>query len=685
LIKKKQARYTKEFWKQLINLPLTLATCVAISGGLLIVLLLMEQFTTVLIGASVLFSILLSVLMTTHVGVVPTTGTVKENRIAATLMLIFVILWGIFNSFYTSQNIYQYRDPSVYNITARWLVDNDSLVIPLDTTLSEGTEEEFINQDSGFHPATDDSSRLYPQGLHLLPAFSASIGRFSNVSYAFKANVIIAAIALLVFYAFMRSFILPRYALLGTITLSFTLPFLYFSRDMYTEPLLLLFVFSGLLTTRFAMTSTSRLVWMISGMCFGATTLVRADSYFIFIGAVSFVTIYLASASKTKRMKKLEELLIFGSALVVFSIIGLLDLSQLSKYYFHTLKLQNFALVFYLLSAMTAISLMIVALCWRTKLLKKTKKLKSIRTVNAVLFLVPAMIFLVSLVPTIGGRISYEIRDIAAFQSPIIIKNTLSSGIENPLNWFVWYLGLPISVLAVLGLLKALKYGMQDKKQYTLLFLGIFLSLLFLYLYDPRITSDHVWASRRFLPIIFPGVVFLSMFGFQYVQDFLTTNKVRIALNSTVVLMIAGSVLSSSNFYIFQRTHTPSLSQVNGLCDVLPENSSVMLAGTLSLVGVQTIRNYCGVETHGYSGTLSTEAYVKFYEYSKKKQKTPVVAFYFTQHGVTTPNSVATRLGEYHLKDIKKVFRTAPTEMHVGKQEITVGILQSSGDLRPLD
>lgn len=698
MAKKRKARVNKKkpetennpFWAFLDRLPIFLSFSFAIFGAFLLVLLILEQYRNWYILASAIFSFTVSFLIIKKNLKPIISGSLRETRIVNIIALVFILGWMIFNSFYASQNIFQLRDPSVYNITSRWLMDHENLNIPVDNSLlADNTNKAgFKNQGPGFYESSKGEGRVYAQGIHLLPALTSLTGRLTDESKALKTNVLIGAMALLSLFGFMKLLVRPRFALLGVMTFSVSLPFLYFSRDMYSEPLLIMFLFAGLTALYQAMKSNIRTLWIVSGLLFGATTFARTDSLLIFAGLIAATSVYLVFVKKKQLSNELKNYLLFTLSFTLFGIIGWLDLILLSKYYYRTLAAeQDINLVPLALFVLFIFGFAFVYISSKTKFLKMiiTHKVK----LSIVLFISLSIILTIVVVSPLlqtNSTHSYEIREIGAFQSPILIRNTTEHiPAESSSVWIERYFSLVVAVLAIVGLFILVNKILKEKdKIYLLPFLLISLGLIILYFYDPKITPDHVWASRRFLPVIFPAVIIYSMIALERFDSRLKSTKHKTAYFIVVALLVIYPVFHKSKFYILEKTHEPSLTQIGSLCGELPENSVVLLAGTLSQIGVQTIRTYCKVDTYGYYGLLSTEAYQEFYKYSESIGKTPIVAFFFNEHGVTTLHSVATRLGEYHIKDIEKLFNGLPTKMYEGDQEITAGILKSNGDLKEI-
>ncbi len=78
---------------------------------------------------------------------------------------------------------------------------------------------------------------------------------------------------------------------------------------------------------------------------------------------------------------------------------------------------------------------------------------------------------------------------------------------EETLQWMAWYLGIPALVAAIFGLSWATWRTLRGRiGPAALVALTICLGGGALYWYDPQITPDQLWATRRFIPAVFPAL-----------------------------------------------------------------------------------------------------------------------------------------------------------------------------------
>jgi hypothetical protein len=78
---------------------------------------------------------------------------------------------------------------------------------------------------------------------------------------------------------------------------------------------------------------------------------------------------------------------------------------------------------------------------------------------------------------------------------------------EDTMNWLSWYYGWPVVLAGLAGLLVWLVVGARGRATRLLWLSTLFLPSAVLYLTQPSITPDQVWAMRRFLPVVVPGIL----------------------------------------------------------------------------------------------------------------------------------------------------------------------------------
>ena len=77
---------------------------------------------------------------------------------------------------------------------------------------------------------------------------------------------------------------------------------------------------------------------------------------------------------------------------------------------------------------------------------------------------------------------------------------------ELSVNWVTWYTGWLAFAFGVAGIAYLVVRAMRGGAQPELLFVLLFAFTAALYLVKPSIAPDQLWAVRRLLPVVIPGL-----------------------------------------------------------------------------------------------------------------------------------------------------------------------------------
>ncbi len=156
-------------------------------------------------------------------------------------------------------------------------------------------------------------------------------------------------------------------------------------------------------------------------------------------------------------------------------------------------------------------------------------------------------------------------------------------------DWIVPY--IPISLLLILsiGILIQIFSG-RFKKEGILVVLVFFSIPTFCYLVDPMVTATQPWAARRFVPMIFPLFLLLSLAGWQVMLNSLPTlfeNKyisVRMVLFYTLTIALSCFFYSKSSYLLNNEFHSQVIPRLRAMEKQLPEpeNSIIIIPDTLA-------------------------------------------------------------------------------------------------------
>ena len=104
-------------------------------------------------------------------------------------------------------------------------------------------------------------------------------------------------------------------------------------------------------------------------------------------------------------------------------------------------------------------------------------------------------------IPLIGGLQGAE-------GSPVDGTRTYA---EASFQWVSWYYGWPVVIVGIGGLLAWLVLGARSRSTQLLWLSALLLPSAALYLAEPSIVPDQIWAMRRFLPVVVPGLLLASV------------------------------------------------------------------------------------------------------------------------------------------------------------------------------
>lgn len=515
------------------------------------------------------------------------------------LVVFGVAVWVVMNLFFASQHLFTNRDPATYNTAAIWLSGHQNLNIEKPSSLNALSVPGIETESLGYSTNPSDDTKLHAQGAHLLPALQALVGEIFGLKGILGINIVFGGIALLAFYGFGRLFMKPQWAALACLTLAASLPMIFMSRDSYTEPLTLAFLFGGLSLLYCAMNDRRHWQWWLAGLVIGVSALTRIDAYLAFIGIELAAIGLLMIAQKKDRTKLLGSVSWLAGGLAIGGYLGWLDIVLLSTSYYHAhypLIIKELALML----GLVVVGLIAVPLNWHFNILNWLEK--ATRKWRDRLLSVLIGGFFVVLASRPLWYIGLHDRSLAS--SP----RTFS---EQTINWIIWYIGPILMIAGIAGLIMVILRLMRIKDKRLLPFIMVLVVSSFLYLLNPNITGDQVWATRRLLPVVTPGFILLGMLAFEYMYQKNKTKwrKHTIDLKMTATVLATLSVASPlfvSYPFVVSKLYVPELDQAQTICSKLPKDSTMVWVGEARFFATQPTRAICGNDSLGLNLPMNT-------------------------------------------------------------------------------
>lgn len=520
---------------------------------------------------------------------------------------LLILAWALYNARYTAENVYATRDPATYNITARWLMDHPSLHIHTQLDVF-GSPARAIAEGAGF--SDDGPGELYAQGNHLMPVFAAVVGWVFGIQGMFRVDVVLGALALVALFGLARRIVGAPLALLVTAAMAVATPMVYVSRDMYSEPLMMIFLMGGVALLHRATRSGRTVDYALSGLVSGCAAMVRIDSYAALLAVIVSGVVVVGLAREHDRRAAVRHGVALVGAAAAATVLGLLDVSRLSAGYFHDQR-RNITLELAAAVFLLVVGPVVARVLWRPRVrtwLTSDAVRRRVST-GAVAGLVAVFLLLLSRPLWLTGHWSRNrVLEIWQAQAGVAVDGTRTYN-ERTVLWLAQYLGWATVLLAVAGyaLLISRAVRRRDDALVGLLTMGLTMSAL--YLWTAQITPDQPWAMRRYVPVVLPLLLVAAAAALRQLAAWRPAGLAagRAAVVVLGVLMVV-EPLRVTLPVRHLREQVPMYGQVQAICRAIDDRGAVVAVDQEALAQyAMTMRAYCGVPAIGVPGASPQE------------------------------------------------------------------------------
>ena len=467
-------------------------------------------------------------LVTRHFFVVPTTviglvlglltagwlglfnGGSASAACASLTMALLAVTLSVPNLLSSSQWLYSERDPATYTITAKWLTEHSAPVISQGlAAFGRTVNSEFV---AGFY-LRDGDDTWYPQASHLLPALISIPGSLGGRALL-AGNVVIGVCALLALYTAARQILGHWWALLPSAVVGLSMPFMAFTRGIYTEPTAMAFAFFAAAMLVRGCKKQSVKPWVVAGCAAGAVAMVRIDG--LLVTAPLVMALGIVCVTNPVPVRGLRALTVFlGPALLLVGL-GAFELIENSTEYLLDLRSQIIGVVAVLVFGV-AVYAITTAIGTRSR--SGSWGASAIRH-----WAIAASIGVLALGVLLSARpLFWQAHHVDASSGYGTVVATLQRIAGQPVSpsrsydeqsvvWVVWYLGIVGAVLALFGL-ALMTYRLVLRRDAGEITLACLIgSVCLVYLTYVAITPEQIWATRRFLPVIIPGLAMAAIY-----------------------------------------------------------------------------------------------------------------------------------------------------------------------------
>ena len=497
------------------------------------------------------------------------------------------------------------RDGGTYTATAGWIASDGGLVIDARVTpFDEGADLQYFA--AGFHEIVADGP-LYAQFLHAFPAMMATVDLAGGLDLMIRTNAVLGGLALLALYAFGERVMRPLPALVAQLALAGSLVFIYFTRAPFTEPLTLAMLFGGLWALDQAAGTRDRRVGLVAGFLLGATFLARLDGLVVLL----MLALALLPPVVTGRMRHVAPAVLTGIAAT--SAVAAVDLFVFAPFYvdLHVEFLVPLGLAFVAVAGIAVAA----RTPWGRAVTRRVMRRRAAIAVALAGLIVVAGLFAYTVRPLVFEATWARTTPIGVLQQREgQAVNEARTYAELTAHWLAWYVGLPALAIGVAGWAALTRRVVADRIGRLVPFLLVFSGLTVLYVWRPSITPDHIWAARRFLPVVLPGLLLCAGWLLDRLWSRASGSPWQGAAKAGVVVvavLVVALPLRTTWPVIDQREQAGLAADVAAMCERLGDDAALLVLdeqGTAMHYRVtQPLRAHCGVPAAWTDASVSND------------------------------------------------------------------------------
>ncbi len=562
----------------------------------------------------------------------PAGGVSRAAQVGAAAAVLLALAYGAFAGLTPSQNVVVTRDPGSYASTGRWLARAGTLEVnardgAFDAVRGLKFAGGAVYDVGKVSPPTTvpapagevrESGQLQLQFNHLTSVALAVGFDVGGYQLMFRMPALLSALTLLTLYAVtVRVTRRPYVSLLAPGLLAASMPFLYVARNTYSESVASVLLWGAVLVLIGVHDRPRIGAATIGGLLLGALVCARVDALLyvcmVFPLAALSIAVSKSPAGRNRRI------LAWGAAIVAIGVtgaIGWFDLVERSGSYAHDLAPQLSVLRKGLVGAAAASLVGLLLWTYAAPIRRFVVRVRRPVAVAAAVLVAGAILFGWFVRPHLEpAETKLKLDTVQTLQRRDHLKVTPArSYAEDSLRWMAWYLGAPALAAAIGALAWATWRAVRartDAANLTLLVLCLGAGAL--YWYDPNITPDQLWATRRFIPATFPSLAVWAAAFVAFVMSTSVAQRVRrarppvvvAALGLATVVLLLPPVLTTAPLR-WQRTQAGYLEPILQTCDAVgPDAAIIVLGGFASITLPQTLRSWCGVPVAAQGSAVS--------------------------------------------------------------------------------
>ena len=149
----------------------------------------------------------------------------------------------------------------------------------------------------------------------------------------------------------------------------------------------------------------------------------------------------------------------------------------------------------------------------------------------------------------------------------------------------LWNLGRYLSPITLFAGFAGFSWFLLSRRTsrfrwYVIPFVIVWLEYALFYIQDPRISADHPWAIRRFVPVVLPGFILFAFFFLDRIESVIRKRFSPVLLRTAVVIAMAAFLLRATPPGMFRREYAGSREFLTDLANRLPDDVPVFAYGS---------------------------------------------------------------------------------------------------------
>ena len=496
----------------------------------------------------------------------PQAGREEAMRSGWPQAMAIAVVAFLINAAYSGESVFVGRDQAVYANQGLHIAREGSLTIPYPLA---SFEAEYMDVLGPLYAATGlytSSGEMEVQFSPVLPIWLAQAFHCFGYAGLFSVNAMAASFSVLLFHGLAYFMAGRRTALWATAFFAFNPAQIWISRITLSEVFAQHVFLAGALA--FAWSSRRRRRWLatLGGLLTGSMAFVRIDGFVLAPIAFAGFTLALCGAQHrgTGGGRPTIEQATCHAAGTLFSLLLAWGLyKRISTHYFEALE-ERIQLIVVATAACAALTVLFMSLPVLRRLAGRALKMR-----------VVWIGFSAGLVGTAlyAGLVRPHMEPYGVYDDPGFSLYGERDYREEALPNLACYLSIPVILLAIAVLPAALRRALRNPAFAGVLPLGLAgFGFSCLYLWNPSISYDHIWAVRRFVPIVIPAFILFAFLGLKWFLLLRPARWIfRFGMNAMGLSLLAYAAYGAQPF-LFLKEYRGSVAFVEAVNAALPED-----------------------------------------------------------------------------------------------------------------